>query len=97
MTESLVIGDTATLPARGLPWPRLRRLGLVGAALAALSGIAWAGHSWWTVGRYIETTDDAYVGGNVTAYAIPAELKSSYGDRPLSFYAFVRLRSPSMN
>ena len=37
------------------------------------------------------------VGGNVTAYAIPAELKSSYGDRPLSFYAFVRLRSPSMH
>ncbi len=69
MTESLVIGDTATLPARGLPWPRLRRLGLVGAALAALSGVAWVGHDWWTLGRYMETTDDAYVGGNVTAIA----------------------------
>src|SRR5262249_46531423 len=46
-----------------------RRLGLVGAALATFSGGAWASHDWWTVGRYVETTDDAYVGGNVTAIA----------------------------
>jgi len=29
-------------------------------------GIAWYGWNWWEVGRFIETTDDAYVGGNVT-------------------------------
>ena len=29
----------------------------------------WYGYDWWTTGRFIETTDDAYVGGNVTAIA----------------------------
>jgi len=37
--------------------------------LAATSGAAWFGHDWWTRGRFIETTDDAYVGGNVTPIA----------------------------
>ena len=27
----------------------------------------WYGLRWWQVGRFLETTDDAYVGGNVTA------------------------------
>ena len=68
-TESVISADTDAQPARNLPRQRLRRLGLVGAALATLSAGAWAGHGWWTVGRYIQTTDDAYVGGNVTAIA----------------------------
>jgi membrane fusion protein (multidrug efflux system) len=33
--------------------------------LAAL-GAAWYGHHWWTEGRFIEDTDDAYVGGDIT-------------------------------
>ena len=41
----------------------------MGAALAALAGAAWAGYDWWVVGRHLETTDDAYVGANVTAIA----------------------------
>lgn len=42
---------------------------LLGGALllAATAGI-WA-HHWLAVGRFIETTDDAYVGGDVTAIA----------------------------
>ena len=38
------------------------------AALAGLFAVAGArfGYDWWTVGRFIETTDDAYVGGDVT-------------------------------
>ncbi len=38
------------------------------ALLAAALGLAGAryGYEWWTVGRFIESTDDAYVGGNVT-------------------------------
>jgi membrane fusion protein (multidrug efflux system) len=67
-TEPVAAGDPGA-PARGQPPHRLRRLGLLGAALATLSGGAWASHDWWTVGRYVETTDDAYVGGNVTAIA----------------------------
>jgi len=70
--ESVVIGavDASVAgPGPNLPRRRLRRLGLVVAVLAILSGTTWAGRHWWTVGRYIETTDDAYIGGNVTAIA----------------------------
>jgi hypothetical protein len=69
--ESVVIGADAPIaaPARSRPRHRLRLLGLVGAVLAILSGGAWVGRYWWSAGRYIETTDDAYVGGNVTAIA----------------------------
>jgi membrane fusion protein, multidrug efflux system len=61
--------DTTVLP------PRIRRrmgrkqLALAGAGLAAALAIGWYGYDWWTTGRFIETTDDAYVGGNVTALA----------------------------
>jgi membrane fusion protein, multidrug efflux system len=70
--ESVVIGAldaSVAAPAPNLPRSRLRRLGLVVAVLAILSGGARAGRHWWAVGRYIETTDDAYIGGNVTAIA----------------------------
>ncbi|MGH7045767.1 MAG: HlyD family secretion protein [Stellaceae bacterium] len=43
-----------------------RRLAAAFFALIAAGGIASYGWSWWRVGRFIETTDDAYVGGNVT-------------------------------
>jgi membrane fusion protein (multidrug efflux system) len=43
-----------------------RRLGLAVLGLLAAVGIARYGWNWWEVGRFIETTDDAYVGGNVT-------------------------------
>jgi hypothetical protein len=36
------------------------------ALLFAAVGIAWYGWNWQEVGRFMETTDDAYVGGNVT-------------------------------
>ena len=42
-------------------------LAIVGASL--LSAAFWYGHAWWTVGRFVESTDDAYVGGDVTAIA----------------------------
>ena len=46
-----------------------RRLVIVGLGLLALIGGAAFGHRWWTLGRFVESTDDAYVGGNVTAIA----------------------------
>jgi membrane fusion protein, multidrug efflux system len=46
-----------------------RQLGVLVAALLAGVGVAWYGQHWWTIGRYIETTDDAYVGGDVTVIA----------------------------
>ncbi len=57
----------AATPARKRP--SLKRLAMAGAALAVLAGAGWYGHNWWTTGRFIESTDDAYVGGNVTALA----------------------------
>jgi membrane fusion protein (multidrug efflux system) len=50
------------------PKPRLtlkQRL-LFGVALIATMGGAAYGYDWWTVGRFFQNTDDAYVGGNVT-------------------------------
>ncbi len=41
---------------------------LTGALLLTAAATAW-GYRWFTVGRYIESTDDAYVGGDVTAIA----------------------------
>ncbi len=56
-------------PARAASRPRIRaprRLVLALGGLAALGAIGWYGWHWWQVGRFVATTDDAYVGGNVT-------------------------------
>jgi len=49
---------------------RLSRRNLIWAALGLLTLAAlWYGTEWWTVGRFVERTDDAYVGGDVTPIA----------------------------
>ena len=53
---------------RAASW-RASSSALAGAALLIGIGAAWYGHHWWTVGRFIESTDDAYVGGDVTVIA----------------------------
>ena len=51
---------TATAP------PRTKRLLLAATGLAALVAAGlYAGH-WWTSARFVETTDDAYIGGDIT-------------------------------
>src|SRR5258708_2058767 len=45
-----------------------RVVGLAAGVLLAAAA-AWYGWSWWTVGRFIETTDDAFVGGEITVIA----------------------------
>jgi membrane fusion protein (multidrug efflux system) len=35
-------------------------------ALAAMVGAIWYGSHWWNAGRFMQQTDDAYVGGNIT-------------------------------
>ena len=42
---------------------------LLGAAFFLTVGVLWYGYEWLSVGRFIESTDDAYVGGNVTSIA----------------------------
>jgi membrane fusion protein, multidrug efflux system len=65
-TTSLDAG-TVTIPALAGPKLDLRKLLLAGLALILAGAAAWYGYNWWTTGRFIESSDDAYVGGDVTA------------------------------
>ncbi len=47
----------------------LRNAALAAFVFACLAGASWYAYSWWTVGRFLESTDDAYVGGNITPLA----------------------------
>jgi len=70
MSSSITARDTIPAIRRDKVRLRLRRALLAGAALAiGGAGAAWYGYDWWTQGRFIQTTDDAYVGGNVTPVA----------------------------
>jgi len=46
-----------------------KRLGLIAAVVGPLIAGAWYGYSTWTFDRFMESTDDAYVGGEVTTIA----------------------------
>ena len=47
----------------------LRRLLLAGAAVAVLAGASWYGFDYWTVGRLLVSTDDAYIKADNTTVA----------------------------
>jgi len=59
----------------GLPAPKknykpaFKRAALAAVVLLAGLGIARLTHDWWTVGRFSQSTDDAYIGGDVTVIA----------------------------
>ena len=46
-----------------------RKMLVAGAAVAVLSGAVWYGWDYWTVGRYLVSTDDAYVKADNTTVA----------------------------
>ena len=48
---------------------RLRRLLMAGTAVAVLAGASWYGFDYWTVGRFLVSTDDAYVKADNTTVA----------------------------
>jgi membrane fusion protein, multidrug efflux system len=48
---------------------KLRRAALVLALLAGTATAAYYGHGYWTTGRYLESTDDAYVKADSTIIA----------------------------
>jgi len=60
-----VVATAKTRNLRG----QLRRLLMAGAAVAVLSGAAWYGWNYWTVGRFLVSTDDAYVKADNTTIA----------------------------
>ncbi len=70
MSSTIAARDTSAASSRkGSVRGLVRRVGLAVGIVALLAGATWYGHDWWTTGRFIESTDDAYVGGNVTAIA----------------------------
>jgi membrane fusion protein, multidrug efflux system len=48
---------------------KLRRLLMAGAAVAVLASASWYGFDYWTVGRFLVSTDDAYVKADNTTVA----------------------------
>jgi membrane fusion protein, multidrug efflux system len=46
--------------------PLLKRLALLTAVIAVLIAVGFYASHWWTSGRFIEDTDDAYIGADVT-------------------------------
>ncbi|MGO8765396.1 MAG: HlyD family secretion protein [Limisphaerales bacterium] len=70
MTGRVELNDIAGLPSpkknRG---PLFKRAVLLTLLFFAAIGLAKFTYDWWTVGRFIESTDDAYVGGDVTVIA----------------------------
>jgi membrane fusion protein (multidrug efflux system) len=57
-----ISGDTA----RRSPGSLGKLILLSAACAACFSAAVWFGWYWWTNGRFIESTDDAYIGGEVT-------------------------------
>ena len=51
------------------PTPPRRRLARIAVPLVLVAALAAWGAHWWSTGRFVEDTDDAYVGGDVTVVA----------------------------
>jgi len=67
LADGGLAGDQRSRPQTGRR--SRKKLLYAGLGLAALLGAAGFGHRYWTEGRFVESTDDAYVGGDVTDLA----------------------------
>jgi membrane fusion protein, multidrug efflux system len=71
--EALLTADPAAFVATAAPGAagklNFRKLLSIAAALAVVAGAAWYGWDYWTVGRYLVSTDDAYVRADSTTIA----------------------------
>ncbi|MBV9568913.1 MAG: HlyD family secretion protein, partial [Hyphomicrobiales bacterium] len=61
MSEIALERGTATLPATAMSKQSLKWALAAGLAGLLAIGAARYAHDWWRVGRFLETTDDAYV------------------------------------
>ena len=54
-------------PAQTAEAPKKKKRGFVlpVVVLALLAGGAWYGYEWWTTGRFMVSTDDAYIEGDI--------------------------------
>ena len=67
MAATIIPRAADTLPQGNLSRLTAKKLIIAALLLFGVVGAAWYGRYWWTTGRFIESTDDAYVGGNATA------------------------------
>jgi len=68
--ETIVLERVATsAPVKSRLQFGRKHLTIAALALAVILGGIGYGRYWWSIGRFIESTDDAYAGGNVTAVA----------------------------
>jgi membrane fusion protein (multidrug efflux system) len=68
-TETVAVPGDALPEAEARPRLSTKKSLLAALAVSALAGAASYGHYWWTAGRFMQETDDAYIGGDVTAIA----------------------------
>ena len=61
--------EAAVAPATKSKLGLRRKVVAAAALLAVLAGGGWYGHYYWTAGRYLVSTDDAYVGAKNTTLA----------------------------
>lgn len=70
----------ATKAVEAAPKSR-KRLVLSGAALVAILAAGWYGYDYWTVGQYMISTDDAYVGADMAM--ISPKISANVADVPI--------------
>jgi membrane fusion protein (multidrug efflux system) len=61
--------ETVVIPGRAPSARALKRLGASLLAIGLVAGAAWHADEWRRVGRFLESTDDAYIGGDITVMA----------------------------
>jgi len=67
--ELVPAAETIVPPQAPAKKDRIRRVLLAGAAAALLATASWYGWDYWTVGRFLVSTDDAYVKADNTTIA----------------------------
>ncbi|HXA36718.1 MAG TPA: HlyD family secretion protein [Steroidobacteraceae bacterium] len=65
MNDSVLHDSAVLAPPRRQTRSRKQVAAFAGALVFGVASILF-GYRWWTTGRFLERTDDAYVGGNVT-------------------------------
>lgn len=69
MSDQALSRDIVAPPGTRRRMLSRQRLAAVALGAVLLLGGGLYGYRWWTVGRFVETTDDAFVGANVTPIA----------------------------
>jgi membrane fusion protein (multidrug efflux system) len=69
MNSTIVEREASVAPVDAAHGMGIKRIGIFAAVVLAVGAAIGLGAHWLTVGRYMERTDDAYVGGDITIIA----------------------------